>query len=205
MRLGTIGAALLCCLVMTADGQAAAPKCSTGGTTLVSSSTARIFKTERRFPRHTVATWWACDVARGRLHVLASGGRRPNDQTKGIFKPSLNGRFVAYQAGVQAPGYGCTGDLVVFDVRRDAVLRAAPFGGGSQCADRIVVTARGSAAVSWSEEFGGAGIAALDSPHGLRTLDHAIDGSIDTASLTLTEPATITWRHGDTSRTATLR
>lgn len=205
MRLGTIGAALLCCLVMTADAQAARPKCLTGGTTLVSSSAARIFKTERVFPRRTVATWWACDIARGRLHVLAMGGTGENEQTKGIFKPALNGRFVAYQAGVSAPGYGCKGDLVVYDIRRDAVLRSAPFGGGSVCASRIVVSARGSAAVSWSGEFGDAGVAALDSNHGLRTLDHVIDGSIDDTSLTLTGPTTVTWQHGDATRTGTLR
>jgi len=200
-----IGAVVLCCLAMTADAQAAAPKCLTGGTTVISTGTARLFTTQRFFRRHTVATWWVCDVARGRLHVLASGGTRSNSQTKGVFKPALNGRFLAYQAGISAPGYGCTGDLVVYDIRRDAVLRSAPFGGGSACASRIVVTARGSAAVAWDEEFGGAGVAALDSPHGLRTLDKVTDGSIDTASLTLTGPTTITWRHGDATRAATLR
>jgi hypothetical protein len=205
MRLGMVGAALLCCLVGTADAQAATPKCLTGGTTLVSSSTARIFVTERTFPDHTVATWWACDLGRGRPHVLAMGGMDPNQRTKGIFKPALNGRFVAYQAGVEAPGYGCTGDLVVYDMRRGAVLRSARFGGGSVCASRIVVSARGSAAVAWDEEFGGAGVAALDSPHGPRTVDRVTDGSIDTSSLTLTGPTTITWRHGGATRTAALR
>lgn len=205
MRLVTVGGALLCCLVMSADAQAAAPNCETGGTTTISNGTVRIFTTQRVFRTHTVATWWACDVARGRLRVLASGGTRPNSQTKGIFKPAVNGRFVAYQAGISAPGYGCTGDLVVFDVVRDAVLRSAPFGGGSVCASRVVVSARGSAAVAWDEEFGGGGIAALDSPHGLRSLDQATDGSLDTSSLTLTGPTTITWRHGNATRAATLR
>ena len=205
MRLGTVGAAVLCCLVMTADAQAAPPKCRTGGTTLLSSSTARIFKTERAFSDHTVATWWACEVARGRLHVLAMGGVDPNDRTKGIFNPALNGRFVAYQAGILAPGYGCKGDLVVYDMRRGSVLRAAPFGGGSVCAKRIVVSARGSAAVSWDEEEGGGGVAALDSPHGPRTLDQVIDGSLDTGSLALTGPTTVIWQHGGATRTAALR
>jgi hypothetical protein len=163
-----------------------APACLTGGKTEAADSQVRVLVTERtKSDGHsTVATWWACDIAHRKLHVLDSGGTTSNDSRKGIFHPAVNGRFVAYQQGLQSNVEGCTGDIVVFDALRGRVFQVARR---PACAFKIVVTAQGDAAWSYFEPFGPTVIAALDRSHGVRELDR--DDAVDGTSLQLDGPA----------------
>jgi hypothetical protein len=203
--------AVACAAVVLAgavDAQAATgkpPNCRTGGTTLAANTQVRVFMTSRARPRSTIQTWWACDLARKRLHVLDSGGTNERDQTKGIFSLALNGRFAAYQQGVVAPGSGCSVAVVVFDVKRGRVLHNVRTGSGP-CARKIIVTPRGDAAWTSTEEGSPVSVFAVDRTRpAVRLLDSGPD--IDPASLNLDGPITdnpsayqVSWMNGGEKR-----